>query len=376
MKNPFELICFQTYAGWQGLPVDLSDHESHGQSFGTDFLPDGATPGSGAVRFPTPHSRILIDKSPASKSVTGIIIEATVRLTRRLNRISTLVAGHNSFSFFLVEGQLRATFRGKSTHPLANSDGLDSDSDGVVFPRWTMPIGNRWLKLAFIHDGVDTMELYVDDQLIARRSGLLASVPPVGPLGISIGNEPDRDDSCFLGGDLDELKIWRLDPSIMDREFISRPMGDKVAECWKNFFRSLAEALRKHPDCAQKIDVMLKVMIDGLRRAIVTKGPETRDRYIKTCEHYEDLWRAGKLDGPAMSRLLSDWCAWLGLTGFSFKDEATVKSLLESDCLKKVLADLAYGALDCDPQFKAFLQHATQSGAHLDQRISKGEHHG
>jgi hypothetical protein len=45
MKNPFELICFQTYAGWQGLPVDLSDHESHGQSFGTDFLPDGATTG-------------------------------------------------------------------------------------------------------------------------------------------------------------------------------------------------------------------------------------------------------------------------------------------------------------------------------------------
>jgi hypothetical protein len=138
---------------------------------------------------------------------------------RRLNRISTLVAGHNSFSFFLVEGQLRATFRGKSTHPLASSDGLDSDSDGVVSPRWTMPVGNRWLKLAFIHDGVDTMELYVDDQLIAR-------------------------------------------------------------------------------------------------------------------------------------------------------------SLLESDCLKKVLAELEYGALDCDPQFKAFLQHATQSNVRLDQRASKGEHNG
>ena len=75
------------------------------------------------------------------------------------------------------------------------------------------------VSLGLMHDGFDTMELYVNGRTIARRTGLLANVPPVGPLGVSIGNEPDRDDP--LVGDIDEVKVWRLNPRFMDEEFFS-----------------------------------------------------------------------------------------------------------------------------------------------------------
>jgi hypothetical protein len=351
MTSAFELICHHTY---KGLAVDLSDYDSHGHAFDTEFLDDGAVPGSGAARFPLPQSRILVRSSPASKSLTGIKVEVTLRRTRRLNRITTLVAGHNSFSFFLVEDQLRATFRGKSTQPLANSDGLDSETHGVVSPRRTITVGNNWMTLGFLHDGIDTMELYADGQLIAQRIDLLASVPPVGSLGLSIGNEPDGNNNCFLGGEIDEVKIWRLDPSIMDRQFFERPMDKAVAECWTRFFHSLTNALKRYPDCARQVDRALIALIDGIRRNIMAYGPETRERYIKTCEQYLQLWRAGKLDGPEMTKLIANWCAWLRLVGFSFKDDPAVKELLHSDCLKKIMAECE--PLNCDPQFLALIR--------------------
>jgi hypothetical protein len=140
----------------------------------------------------------------------------------------------------------------------------------------------------------------------------------------------------------------------MDRQFFERPMDKAVSECWNRFFHSLAKALLRYPDCARQIDRALVAMIDGIRRNIMAYGPETRDRYIKTGEQYLQLWRAGKLDSPEMTKLLADWCAWLRLVGFSFQDDPAIKDLLQSDCLKKVLAECE--PLNCDPQAEALVR--------------------
>lgn len=61
MTSGFELICHDTYAGWSGFAVDLSDHDSDGlpdSQGGADFLNDGVVPGSGAVRFTREKSRL------------------------------------------------------------------------------------------------------------------------------------------------------------------------------------------------------------------------------------------------------------------------------------------------------------------------------
>jgi hypothetical protein len=351
MSSEFELILHHTYSGFGGLPVDLSDYNSHGRASRVNFEPDGARPNSGAVSFTTLDSRVAVPSTPAQKSLTAIKVEVTAR-NRFLfhNRLETLVAGHNSFTFYLVNEatELIAAFFGKSTIPGANTDGLSSVDDGVVFPRWTMP-ANTWVKLAFVHDGLNTMRLYADDQLIAQRTNLLGSVPPVGPLGISIGNEPDKDSQCFTGNDIDEVKIWRLDPNIMDRQFLTRPMSNDVVACWTRFFASLRKALKQDPQCATQMNVALTAMIDEFQRVILALGPEARDQYIKTCIRYRHLWKQGHLDGPEMAELLAEWLAWLRLMGFSFQNVPSLAELLRTSCLREIQPQLA--TLECDPQF-------------------------
>ena len=72
-------------------------------------------------------------------------------------------------------------------------------------------------------------------------------------------------------------------------------------------------------------------------RSIVAKGPETRERFIRTSQEYRHLWRAGKLDSPEMAKLFAEWCAWLQLVGISVEDDPALQDLLRSDCLKKFL---------------------------------------
>ncbi len=204
-----------------------------------------------------------------------------------------------------------------------------------------------------MHDGLDTMELYADGQLVARRTGLLAGVPGVGSQGVFIGTSGTYT-THVLDGDIDEVKVWRLNPNIMDEQFFSRPVDKAVANCWERFFRSLAEALDRHPDCARLIQRTINEAVDRLRRTIIARGPETRERFERTSREYLQLWRAGKLDSPEMDKLFADWCTWLRLVDISIEDDPALQELLRSNCLRRVLARCE--PLDCDPQAAALLQ--------------------
>jgi hypothetical protein len=372
MAPSCELICHHTYAGFDGLPVDLSDYDSHGQAIDAEFFKDGVVPGTGALRFAQPQSRVHIPVSPAWQTLGGIKVEITARLLTRAAHWQMLIAGDGAFSFFLREHILFATFAAspeKSTWPLADSDGITS-ANGLFtpssFPTYPVPTG-KWMTFGFLHDGLDRMELFIDGQLIARRTGLLAGVPGVGPLGVSIGNSPGNANHS-LQGDIDEVKVWRLNPRIVDTAFFSRPVDTATAECWTRFLQSLAGALDRDPRCAQQILATLADLFDRVQRAIVAKGPETRERFNQTSQKYLQLWQAGELDGPEMAQLFADWCAWMRLVGLSFEDDPAVKELLRSDCLKKMLVELE--PLDCDPQAAALVhlimqgcQQGTKAGA-------------
>jgi hypothetical protein len=370
----WELICHHTYR-WAGLPVDLSYYDCHGEAQNVAFLPDGVAPDSGAVRFSGPQSRIWIRfdqderKSLAWRPLVGIKVEATVRmnapssqayLPHELSWPGTLIAGDTAFSFTIRGTLLFATFRGKSTWPLQTTDGIDSYSDTLNSQPYNVPIG-QWVTLGFVHDGLDTMELLVNGQVIARRTGLLAGVPGVGPGGVSIGNSADNQPN-YLNGDIDEIKVWRLDPHAMRRQFLSRPVNDATADCWERFLRCLYEALGRHPDCARFFRSSLPTTLDRLRRTIVGKGPETRARYAQACEKYAELWQAGKIDGPEMAQLLVDWCTWQRLVGISIEDDPEFQELVQLPCFEQMLAELRQCAtLDCDPQLIAFLRLVTEA---------------
>jgi hypothetical protein len=213
------------------------------------------------------------------------------------------------------------------------------------------------VTLGFVHDGLSAMELYADGQLIARRNGQFARVATVGPGGVAIGNTSTGDG--FLNGEIDEVKIWRLNPHRVDEEFFSRPVDSETAECWARFFRSLAAALDRYPDCAQLLQRLIPEMVERLRRAIVAKGPETRERFDRASAEYRQLWRAGAIDGPDMAKLIGDWWAWLQLVGISIENDPGLAELHASECMRRLLAEVE--APDCDRQMVDLLQRLMAS---------------
>jgi hypothetical protein len=301
---------------------------------------------------------VRIPASPAWQTLGGIKVEITARILTRAGHWQMLIAGDGAFSFFLREHILFATFAapaGKSTWPLADSDGITSANDLFTpssFSTYSVPTG-KWITFGFLHDGLDTMELFIDGQLIARRTGLLAGVPGVGSLGVSIGNSPGNANHS-LEGDIDEVKVWRSDPRAIQRGFLSRPYDQATTECWEGFLQGLRDVLARHPDCAQLLGSVPGSVIDRLRRAIVAKGPETRERYARVCEEYARLWQAGQLDSPEMAKLVTDWCTWLRLVGISPADDLELQELLQSPCVKALLAEGA--SLECDPQAGALVR--------------------
>jgi hypothetical protein len=376
MSSEFELILHHTYSSWGGLPVDLSDYDSHGRASLVDYLPDGATPGSGALTFTTKSSRVSVPSTPAQKSLTALKVELTARFRLIFFGLvaETLVAGHESFSvrLFPATHHLDVAFVRSSTVPKTYSYGLNSGADGVVSPRWSMPF-DTWVQLVIVHDGLNTIRLYADGRLVAQRTDVLASVPPVGFLGISIGNEPDSDHQSFHGSDIDEVKVWRLDPNLMDRQFLTRPMNNDVAACWTRFFASLRKALKQNPECAREMSVAITAIIDELQRAILAQGLEARDRYISTCIRYRHLWKQGHIDGLAMAELVAEWIAWLRLTGFSFQNISGLAVFFRNPCLRDILPLCA--PLECDPHFlvfMAFILGITQESGSILQEGSYG----
>jgi hypothetical protein len=117
-----------------------------------------------------------------------------------------VIAGADSFAFEIRQAGLYASFVGPSTVPGASRDGLDTYQHLLPgSPAYVVPVGT-WVRLGFAHDGLDTMELYADGRVLARRRGLLAGVPGVGPTGVSLGNAVAPDMQHVLDGDIDEIR--------------------------------------------------------------------------------------------------------------------------------------------------------------------------
>jgi len=161
-----------------------------------------------------------------------------------------------------------------------------------------------------------------------------------------------------LYGQLDDVKIWRLNPQRAAEEFLHRPMDAETADCWARFGIQLAEALRRYPDCARELHEALKSTIDNLIREAMNKGPETRERLYKTAEAYHALWRAGQPDSPDMTKLLMELVTWLKLKGMPVQDNVGVQALQNSKCLRLLLSELP--SLECDPQFSRMLRVLAQ----------------
>lgn len=348
----FELICHHTYAAF-GVPVDLSPYDSHGRAFHTDFIKNGIKPGSGAQVFARLQSRIIIPPSNAWRPLTGLKVEATIRRDTLHNHKQTIIAGHQSFSFSITRNFLFASFHGPSTVPGQTTDGLNAEEHAIDPAHLQRLPFNEWITVGFLHDGLNTMELYLNGKTIARRSGLLGGIPPVGPLGIGIGNEYDQDDQ-FLCGAIDDIKVWRLNPYEMITQFFSRPVKGAARKCQDDFLNSLTAVLKENPDCAHELVTTVNRAMGINRRAIAAKGPSSRERFNKLVQAYRKLWLANKLHDPAMAKVIHGAAKALQQDGIQLENDPALAALVQSACFKKVMA--ACKPLDCDPQVAGLLR--------------------
>jgi Concanavalin A-like lectin/glucanases superfamily len=356
MMSTYELICHQTYGGLGGLAVDVSGCGNHGQAAHTEFLPDGAASGSGAIRFATPDSRIRIPtKDQPSfkywKPLVGIRIEVTARLMTQHGARRTLIAADNAFMLLVSpEGVVHGRYSGPVGDPPSYWGGVNTAEHSLDHITRTVSAG-VWVNLAFQHDGVNTMELQMDGETVARRTDAGASVPGVGSLGVTIGNLPDA--PAFLDGDIDEIKVWRLNPRLVDAMFFARPVSPQVADCMVKFLRGASKALEGDADCAKLLRDVIRDVLDRAQHKVLGNNPAARLQAESIVSEYVQLWTAGALTSPAMSHVIDRWCALLRDCGVSFAEEPAVQKLQKSGCLQRALAGLS---IDCDPEFAAYIR--------------------
>jgi hypothetical protein len=361
MADAWELICHHTYAGIPQVVPDLSPRAaSHGRAWGladSDFLTDGAAPGSGAVRFYNSGSLIHVPKSVIWQSIDGIKGEVTFRREQRPVEAAYTLIYSDAFHFYIRGANLVAWFRGE---PLSYIE-VSVSFDAVGSPPYAVPYG-RWVTLGFMHDGLRTLELYADGQVIARRNGSFNAVAPVSGAGALSANGLTIGDTSpggnFLNGEIDTVKIWRLDPRRFDCQFFSRPLDDAAAECWRRFLQALVDALRRHPDSARELYRRMKGVTDHLLRRAIGKGPETRERMFNLSQQYGQLWRSGQLDSPQMAKVFAELTACWQLAGISPESDPGFTALMESDCMDLILAELPL--LECDPKVKALVNAIEQ----------------
>ena len=232
MADLWELICHHTYGGLPGVVVDLSPRAaSHGQAFGLDdgdFLTDGLGTGSGAVRFYKPDGRVRVPTEAIPwQSIVGVKAEVILRRQPSLG----FIIDSDAFQFHIRGNTLDTPVAWFSSYPQQYSE-ISPAFDPVGPTPYRIPAG-QWVTLGFMHDGFGTMELYADGQVVAQRSGVYGPVTAPGGAGLSIGNA--RTGGLFFNGEIDEVKIWRLNPRRIEDEFYSRPMDRETIECWKRF---------------------------------------------------------------------------------------------------------------------------------------------
>jgi len=334
----WDLVCHQTYK-LTGMAVDVSDHDNNGRLSGLadqDFHADGAQSGSGAVSFPEADSRIWILPSRSLRPLGGVVVRVMAR-AMHADHAQTLVAGDGAFRLRIVGPYLFAFVTGDAA-------GINSFDDAIDLQPHPVPLG-AWTQLDFVYDGFDTMELSFNEQVVARRRGVVVPVAPVGSSGMAIGNEPDDDGLNFVG-DIDDVQLWRTDPDEMARQFVSRPLSEATSDCWAKYFATLREALAADSAFTGAFRDAATASIQQLVGSIAAAGHRADlDRFRA---EYDTLWRRGELVGSRAEDFFTRYVTFLTGAGAELSEVDTLNEIL-SACFGQLLEHV--DVIDCDRPF-------------------------
>jgi hypothetical protein len=336
-----ELICDQHYA-WDNLPADSSPYRNPASAINTF-----SKPGSGTIEFPHANSRVLIKNGQAWQPLIALQIEVLARVDPRAARSPVLVAGQGSFRFALAEGALEAQFQNAA----GNQNYVRSDASYSPDHKDHFVPANKWVKLGLHHDGFAKMRLFIDNELVGEAI-VEGSIPSVQGLGVSIGNHIDQDALQFPG-EMDEVKIWRLDPKATKRLFLGRPYTPQEAHCWEKHVEQTIGRLKQHPEQLKLLAQQLRSAQNSFLRSLFLLPDRDQARLRAVLAAFGALWFAGKITGPEMEKVLCDWVSLLRALNLDPENDPA------NNALDAVLAEMKLDSQDvlkCDPKFAAFLK--------------------
>ena len=343
-----ELICDHQYT-WEGLPADKSPYHNHGTAINTSGAFDGVRSGSGVITFPQANSRVKIGAGPSScwQRLIALKIEVLARVNPLASRSSVLVAGHGSFRFGLSEGALEAQFNNVIG---VNNYVRSADAFAPNGKMHSVP-DNRWVKLGLYHDGFARMRLFLNEELVGEAV-IEGSIPAVQVQGVSIGNEAAQDGLQFPG-QVDELRIWRLDPKAMKREFLGRPYTPDAAQCWQRYFEAILEWIQNNPEQGRSLAQQINNAQISMGRSLLLLPENEQKRVRAVLVAFADLWFAGKLTGREMENVLCQYITLLSQLGID--PSGGLQGTIPSDMIAQ-LKIRHTDVLRCDPQIADFIK--------------------
>jgi hypothetical protein len=338
-----QLICQERFRTL-GIPVDIGPFHNHGTPW--DAPPaTGTAPGQTAISFPHPASHVAIESTNPKQwnPLAALRIEIVANVNPAAARTLTLIEGDGAFRFSIMEEALEASFAGPS------GPGFYVRSDETYAPdgRFHHVPAHRWATLGVDHNGYSTVRLSIDGKVVGEAN-VAAAVPPVLAGGVTIGNNAARTNPLL--GVIDEVRVWRIDPTEMRQEFWCRPHTRATARCWEEIFRAVREWGASHPaDLAALLD-MMSAQQWGFVRALFLLPSAEQTEIRAILKESARLWCEGLIDGNEMRDVLDRWIAALRRNGL-----APSASNRELEAIRKRARLDHHFALACDPKAAGFL---------------------
>jgi len=334
MDYPWELVLDHSYAGVPGVVFDQSPARAgHGQLEGvaeSDFLLDGAAPGSGAVRMRGGTRSIRADLGVHSSLSDGIAIEM-VCSREAIEQEATLIESE----CFTLEVSPPRTFQGWFA---TQTRGL-----GFAGPYFTGELRD-WNTVSLLFDGWETLDVLVNDEFAVHYPDRGNYSPLQTGRHLAIGNRLNGTNG--VSALIDDVKVWRLNPRRVDDNFRRRPVFNDVSTNWSNWGRILVLVFKDDPECLVEIRGLLEAALRALRRAVPTD--EGYDHWEQSGLEYQKHWAANHL--YEIAPIATATLHWLREHGVEPMELPEVKVLLQSRCFKK-LVDHTIPPNTSDPAF-------------------------
>jgi len=355
----YKLVVHHTYK-LGGEAFDLSDYGNHGRRVATTAVP-GRVPGKSALYFAGGPDRVVVRSNNSLNRLRSIQAEAWIYV-EDLSKRSNIMEGELSFAFFIhPDGVLWGTFYDPDNLTGSDWPGVNTDAafapDGV---KHTVPL-NTWVHVKYVHDGVASARLYINDVLVGANYNVKSSVRSVSSGGLVIGHWPvPGDDRYSFKGKIDEIKLWKYDDDVIPKEFFCRPMNPEQFKCWKRFFDQIGSKIGSNEGKAWIWFMKcIKSAQDEWIRAIRSKGEKAMDEQNRFAKRHQELWCSGDIAGDEMKKLLDEYASWLE-ANVSRESFIAWKTRIDN-CIRELkfegrFKDMSIPFDKCDPKYVAYFK--------------------